>query len=414
LCYKRNTLTGRYHESVLIIVLATNRNHEFARMRRTKTDNLWTSVVFLKIGGSNVCLTGRKESGREKMSKSIFAERKGVIEDKARPTGSPVVVALPRKTRSARPKRRAPDEGDRPQAPIRLKKVGEVKQLANQSINYSAFAIATLVPTAWLLSANVLQFVLSGQMVLSSYRLLAIATGVAWGCIVAWVTNVPQALYFFRPGGRNKNQRRLFVMSVTGLFVSSSALVILGLTQVSPIEDDPVLMCVVAALVILGLLPIILGCARDWRYIYFTDPRGVYIAYTGQVLQPNTLYRTGLTWKTPALEHFLESEENKISRLRFKDGTFELRYDATVSFPETPVVSEECKVDPLAYFEASSEFLREQLQTQCARFTGMQCMKMLQGLRPVEEYVYVPALEPKGYEIPIRMRWSGKFRLSDI
>jgi hypothetical protein len=348
------------------------------------------------------------------MSKSIFAERRGVVEDKARPTSSPVVVALPRKTSGARPKRRAPDEGDRPEAPIRLKKGGEVKQLANKSINYSAFAIATLIPTAWLLSANVLQFVLSGQMVFSSYRLLAIATGVAWGCIVAWVTNVPQVLYFYRPGGRNKNQRRLFVMSVAGLFVSSSALVILGLTQVSPIEDDPVLMCVVASLVIIGLAPIILGCARDWRYVYFTDPRGIYIAYTGQVLQPNTLYRTGLTWKTPALEHFLESEENKISRLRFKDGTFELRYDATVSFPETPVVSQECKVDPLAHFEAASEFLREQLQTQCARFTGMQCMKMLQGLRPVEEYVYVPALEPNGYEIPIRMRWSGKFRLSDI
>jgi hypothetical protein len=132
------------------------------------------------------------------------------------------------------------------------------------------------------------------------------------------------------------------------------------------------------------------------------------------VLQPNTLYRTGLTWKTPALEHYLESEENKISRLRFKDGTFELRYDATVSFPETPVVSEECKVDTLAYCNAASEFLLEQLQTQCAKFTGMQCMKMLQGMKPAEEYVYVPALEPKGYEIPIRMRWSGKFKLSDV
>jgi hypothetical protein len=41
-------------------------------------------------------------------------------------------------------------------------------------------------------------------------------------------------------------------------------------------------------------------------------------------------------------------------------------------------------------------------------------MKMLQGMKPVEEYVYVPALEPKGYEIPIRMRWSGKFKLSDV
>jgi len=132
------------------------------------------------------------------------------------------------------------------------------------------------------------------------------------------------------------------------------------------------------------------------------------------VLQPNTLYRTGLTWKTPALDHYLESEEDKISKLRFKDGAFELRYSATVSFPETPVVSEEYKVDPLAHQNAASEFLLEQLQKQCAKFTGMQCMKMLQGLKPVEDYVYVPTLEPKGYEIPIRMRWSGRFTLSDV
>jgi hypothetical protein len=348
------------------------------------------------------------------MSKSFFAERRGYVEDKARPTAVPVVVVAPRNKSRARMERAPIDEGDRPERHLRVRKGGEVKQLANQSINYSAFVIATLIPTAWLLSANLLQFVLRGQLFLSSYRLVAVATGVAWGCIVAWATNVPQVLYFYRPGGRNKNQRRLFVMSAVGLFVSASALVILGVAQVSPIEDDPFLMCIVASLVIIGLLPIILGCAGTWRYIYFTDSRGVYIAYTGQVLQPNTLYRTGLTWKTPALEHYLESEENKISQLRFKDGTFELRYDATVSFPETPVAPEECKVDPLAYCEAASEFLLEQLQTQCAKFTGMQCMKMLQGLKPVEEYVYVPALEPKGYEIPIRMRWSGKFKLSDV
>ncbi|HEU0178917.1 MAG TPA: hypothetical protein VFV58_32025 [Blastocatellia bacterium] len=348
------------------------------------------------------------------MAKSFVAERRGFVEDKARPIDLKVVVSAPRNTSRARQERRIPDERDRPERRMQFRKGGEVKQLANKSINYSAFAIATLIPTVWLLSANLLHFVLSGQLFLSSYRLAAVATGVVWGCIVAWATNVPQVLYFYRPGGRNKNQRRLFVMSAVGLFVSTSALVILGVAQVSTIEDDPVLMCVVASLVIIGLLPIILGCARTWRYIFFTDSQGVYIAYTGQVLQPNTLYRTGLTWKTPALEHYLESEENKISRLRFKDGTFELRYGATVSFPETPVAPEECKVDPLAYCEAASQFLLEQLQTQCARFTGMQCMKMLQGMRPVEEYVYVPALEPKGYEIPIRMRWSGKFTLSDV
>jgi hypothetical protein len=41
-------------------------------------------------------------------------------------------------------------------------------------------------------------------------------------------------------------------------------------------------------------------------------------------------------------------------------------------------------------------------------------MKMLQGLKPVEEYISVPALEPKGYKIPVRMRWSGKFTLSNV
>ena len=348
---------------------------------------------------------------REKTSKSFFAERRGFVEVETLSIDVPAVTVASRKTSK---KRQPIDEGDHPDSRMRLRKGGEVKQLANKSINYSAFVIATLIPTAWLLSANLLQFMLSGQLFLSSYRLAAVATGAAWGCIVAWAMNVPQVLYFYRPGGRNKDQRRLFVTSAIGLFVSASALVLLGVAQVSPIEDDPVLMCILASLVIIGLLPIILGCARSWRYIYFTDPRGVYIAYTGQVLQPNTLYRTGLTWKTPALEHYLESEEIKISRLRFKDGTFELRYDATVSFPETPVVSEECKVDPLAHCNAASEFLLDQLQTQCAKFTGMQCMKMLQGMKPVEEYVYVPALEPKGYEIPIRMRWSGKFKLSDV
>jgi len=348
------------------------------------------------------------------MSKSFFAERRGFVEDKPRLANVPVVAVAPRNTSIAVPERGPMDEDDQPERLTRFKKIAGVKQLANKSINYSAFGIATLIPTAWLLSANLLQFILSGELFLSPYRLIAIATGIVWGCIVAWATNVPQVLYFYRPGGRNKRQRRLFALSAIGIFVSSSALVILGVAQVSPIEEDPVLMCIVASFVIIGLFPLIAGCARSWRYIYFTDPRGVYIAYTGQVLQPNTLYRTGLTWKTPALEHYLESEENKISLLRFKDGSFELRYDATVSFPETPEAPEDCKVDPLAHCNAASEFLLEQLQRQCAKFTGMQCMKMLQGLKPVDEYVYVPALEPEGYELPIRMRWSGKFKLSDI
>jgi hypothetical protein len=373
----------------------------------------------MRVGTKRSTLTELDaEMEQEKMSKSLFAERKGFVEQKARTTVVPVVALAPQNTKRGRKERdpiREPiEEGDHIERPIRLRKGAEVKQLSNQSINYSAFVIAPLIPTAWLLSANLLRFVLSGDLFLSPYRLTAIATGIVWGCIVAWATNVPQVLYFYRPGGRNKKQRRLFVASAIGLFVSASALAILGVAQVSSIEDDPVLTLLVSSLVIIGLIPMTLGCARSWRYIYFTDPRGVYIAYTGQVLQPNTLYRTGLTWKTPALEHYLESEENKISKLRFKDGVFELRYDATVSFPETPEAPEECKVDPLAHRNAASEFLLEQLQKQFAKFTGMQCMKMLGGMKPVEEYVYVPALEPKDYEIPIRMRWSGRFTLSNI
>jgi hypothetical protein len=354
------------------------------------------------------------ELQQEKAPKSFFVERRGFVGDKARTTIVPVVAIAPRKTKRARPEREPIDEGDRPEGWARYRQGGEVKQLANQSINYSAFVIATIIPTAWLLSANLLRFVLSGDLFFSPYRIAAIATGIVWGCIVAWATNVPQVLYFYRPGGRNKKQRRLFVTSAAGLFVSASALVILGIAQASPIEDDPVLTLIMASLSIIGLSPLILGCASSWRYIYLTDPRGVYIAYTGQVLQPNTLYRTGLTWKTPALEHYLESEENKISKLRFKDGAFELRYNATVIFPEAPEAPEECKVDPLAYCNAASEFLLKQLQKQCAKFTGMQCMKMLQGMKPVEEYVYVPAIEPEDYEVPIRMRWSGRFTLSDV
>jgi len=369
----------------------------------------------MRVGTKRSTLTGvDTRSEQEKVSKSFFAERRGFVEDKARTAVAPDVAITSRDTKRARPEGGDIDEDDRPERRMRFRKGGEVKQLANQSINYAAFVIATLIPTAWLLSANLLRFVLSGDLYLSPIRLAAIATGIMWGCIVAWATNVPQVLYFYRPGGRNKKQRRLFVASAAGLFVSASALVILGVAQVFTIEDDPVLALMAASLVIIGLLPIANGCARSWRYIYLTDPRGVYVAYTGQVLQPNTLYRTGLTWKTPALDHYLESEEDKISKLRFKDGAFELRYSATVSFPETPVVSEEYKVDPLAHQNAASEFLLEQLQKQCAKFTGMQCMKMLQGLKPVEDYVYVPTLEPKGYEIPIRMRWSGRFTLSDV
>ncbi len=294
------------------------------------------------------------------------------------------------------------------------RRTGKVKQLANKSYNHTVFLMATFIPTVWMLFANLLQFLLKGEVLLSLDRLVAVATGIVWGGIVAWVINVPQVLYFYRPGGSNKAQKRLFILSALGLVLSLSALVILGILQLPITTDGPVLTYISASLVLIGLLPVIIGCAKPWRYIYITDSRGVYIAYTGEVLQPNTLYRTGLTWRTPALEHHLESEENKIHQLQFKDGTFELRYEATVNFPETPVVIEVCKMDPLALDKAASDFLLKHLQGQCAKFTGMQCMKMQRDFKPVDEYVHVPALEPEGYYVPVRMRWSGKFKLSDI
>src|SRR5215470_5528076 len=110
---------------------------------------------------------------REKMSKSFIAERKGFVEDKARPTGLPTTVVALRNKPRARPERQPLDKSDHPERRMRYKKGGEVKQLANKSINYSAFVIATLIPTAWLLSANLLQFVLRGQIFPSSYRLAA-------------------------------------------------------------------------------------------------------------------------------------------------------------------------------------------------------------------------------------------------
>jgi hypothetical protein len=296
---------------------------------------------------------------------------------------------------------------------MRIGKKGNVKQLANKSINYSAFLTATLIPTIWLLFANLAPFILRNERLLQPHRLMALASGVVWGLIVGWTTNVPQVLYFYRPGGKNKAQRRLFVLGSLGLLTSLSALALLGVALMSSIEDAPLITYALSSLAIIGLLPIIRGCSKPWRYIQIVDQRGVYIAYTGQALQPNTLYRTGLTWKTPALEHHLEFEENQIRHLRFKDGAFELRYIATVEFPETPIAPDDCRIDSIALSKAASGFLLEQLQRQCARFTGMQCMKMQPGLRPVEEYVPVAAISPKGYEVHIRMRWSGKFKLSD-
>lgn len=301
-------------------------------------------------------------------------------------------------------------EDDRAQ----YKKKRKAKRLANQSFNYTAFLMASFIAMAWVLIADLIQFLMRGEILPRPYRLVAVATGLVWGAIVAWITNVPQVLYFYRPDGRNKKQRWLFVLSILGVFISLSGLALLGVTQMSEHPDAPLFTYIVASSVILGLMPVMIGCAKHWREIYITDPRGVYIAYTGQVLQPNILYRTGLTWKTPALEHHLESEESRIHPLRFKDGVFELRYDAKVSFPETPLATDECKLDPNDLYKAASEFLLNNLQAQCVKYTGMQCMKLQPGLKPVEEYIEVSALEPKGYRVPIRMQWSGKFKLSDV
>src|SRR5262245_52840657 len=237
---------------------------------------------------------------------------------------------------------------------MRTGKKGNVTQLANKSINYSAFLTATLIPTIWLLFANLAPFILRNENMLQHYRLAALATGLAWGCLIAWATNVPQVLYFYRPGGRNKAQRRLFILSAFGLVISLSSLALMGVALMSEIENGPIIIYTLAAFSIIGLLPVIGGCARPWRYIEISDPRGVYIAYTGQALQPNILYRTGLTWKTPALEHLLELEENQIRHLRFKDGSFELRYSATVEFPETPTTPEDCRIDSTALSKAAS------------------------------------------------------------
>src|SRR5215475_1267082 len=250
---------------------------------------------------------------------------------------------------------------------MRIGKKVNVQQLATRSINYFAFLTATLIPIIWLTFANMVSYILRNEKLIQPQRLAALVTGLVWGFIIAWATNVPQVLYFYRPGGRNKAQRRLFVTSALGLLISLSALTLLGVALMSTIEDGAMIAYTLEALAIIGLLPVMGGCARSWRYIQITDPRGVYIAYTGQALQPNTLYRTGLTWKTPALEHHLEFEENQIRHLRFKDGSFELRYNATVEFPETPIAPDDCKIDPIALSKAASNFLLEQLQRQCAR-----------------------------------------------
>src|SRR5262245_44573872 len=89
---------------------------------------------------------------QEKMSNSFFAERRGFVGGKGRTAAAPVVAIATRDTKKARPEGGIIDEGDPPDRRVQFRKGGEVKQLANQSINSSAFVIATIIPTAWLLS----------------------------------------------------------------------------------------------------------------------------------------------------------------------------------------------------------------------------------------------------------------------
>src|SRR5262249_60661893 len=105
---------------------------------------------------------------------------------------------------------------------------------------------------------------------------------------------------FYRPGGKNRAQRRLFVTSALGLLISLSALALLGVALMSSMEDAPLIIYVLSASAIIGLLPIIRGCSKVWRYIQINDARGVYIAYTAQELQPDTSYLTWMTGRTRA------------------------------------------------------------------------------------------------------------------
>src|SRR5690606_6130304 len=160
----------------------------------------------------------------------------------------------------------------------------------NKSINYSAFLTATLIPTLWLLFANLASFILRNEKLFQPHRITALATGVVWGFIIAWTIHVTEVLYFYRPWGRKSEKRRMYVSSAIGLLISLSALALMGVALMSEIENGPIITYALASFAIIGLLPVIRGCAKNWRYIEITDPRGVYVAYTGQALQPNILY----------------------------------------------------------------------------------------------------------------------------
>src|SRR5499427_6223677 len=145
---------------------------------------------------------------------------------------------------------------------MRIGKKVIAQQLANRSINYFAFFTATIIPTIWLTFANLVSYILRNENLIQPHRLAALVTGLVWGLIVAWATNVPQVLYFYRPGGRNKAQRRLFVTSALGLLISLSALTLLGVALMSSIEDGPMIAYLLSALAIIGLLPIVRGCSK--------------------------------------------------------------------------------------------------------------------------------------------------------
>ena len=82
---------------------------------------------------------------------------------------------------------------------MRIGKRGNVKQLANKSINYSAFLTATLIPTIWLLFANLALFILRNERLLQPHRLTALRSGVCVGHHrrLDW-TNRPAGLIFLQ------------------------------------------------------------------------------------------------------------------------------------------------------------------------------------------------------------------------
>src|SRR5262245_33200867 len=88
---------------------------------------------------------------------------------------------------------------------VRYKKKRKAKRLASQSFNYSAFVMASFIPTAWVLLANLIQFLMSGEVLLLPYRVVAVGTGIVWGGIVAWIRTCRRFCIFTDLGAGARN-----------------------------------------------------------------------------------------------------------------------------------------------------------------------------------------------------------------